>query len=301
MTLTIKDEDETHDFSTYISDGERIINVTFPDASRRTKIDDTTWQVQLLPFQFMQWRATVVTTLTLEPRGGELRLSSTDLDIQGLPDELGVKGKVWLSMDGALKPARTANAAGRKVLGKLTVNLSAEVNEMVAMVPGFDDAVNLINDTVIANLQGSINATIAGDYAKWKAKQLSSVNACPPSSLARQPRGDETARGSIAPPPEPSVPPCTIVRQRSRVVVIVFQFETRRAETSARITGRTPRGALRGDAILCMLGTRARRGGRRRVWLSNTTSQQRVARRASASPSLVWRVRPRAWCATRRG
>ena len=82
-----------------------------------------------------------------------------------------------LSMDGALKPARTANAAGRKVLGKLTVNLSAEVNEMVAMVPGFDDAVNLINDTVIANLQGSINATIAGDYAKWKAKQLSSVNA----------------------------------------------------------------------------------------------------------------------------
>ena len=177
MTLTIKDEDETHDFSTYISDGERIINVTFPDASRRTKIDDTTWQVQLLPFQFMQWRATVVTTLTLEPRGGELRLSSTDLDIQGLPDELGVKGKVWLSMDGALKPARTANAAGRKVLGKLTVNLSAEVNEMVAMVPGFDDAVNLINDTVIANLQGSINATIAGDYAKWKAKHSSSVNA----------------------------------------------------------------------------------------------------------------------------
>ena len=88
-----------------------------------------------------------------------------------------MKGKVWLSMDGALKPARTANAAGRKVLGKLTVNLSAEVNEMVAMVPGFDDAVNLINDTVIANLQGSINATIAGDYAKWKAKQLSSVNA----------------------------------------------------------------------------------------------------------------------------
>ena len=27
-------------------------------------------------------------------------------------------------------------AAGRKVLGKLTVNLSADVNDMVAMVPG---------------------------------------------------------------------------------------------------------------------------------------------------------------------
>jgi small nuclear ribonucleoprotein (snRNP)-like protein len=71
-------------------------------------------------------------------------------------------------MDGALKPARTGGKAGRKVLGKLTVNLSADVNEMIAILPGFDDAVNLINDTVIANLQGSINATVADDYAKWR-------------------------------------------------------------------------------------------------------------------------------------
>ena len=58
---------------------------------------------------------------------GELRLSAEDLTIEGLPDELGVNGKVWLSMDGALKPARTGGKAGRKVLGKLTVNLSADV------------------------------------------------------------------------------------------------------------------------------------------------------------------------------
>ena len=166
MTLTIADEDEPPaDFSAYISDGERIVNVTFPDESRRTKLDDTTWQVQLLPFQFMQYRATVVTTLTLEPVGGELRLSSTDLRIQGLPDEFGVNGKVWLAMDGALKPARTRTSGGRKVLGKLTVNLTADVNEMVALVPGLDDAVNLINDT------------IAGDYAKWRAGEAARVEA----------------------------------------------------------------------------------------------------------------------------
>ena len=130
MTLTIADEDEPPaDFSAYISDGERIVNVTFPDESRRTKLDDTTWQVQLLPFQFMQYRATVVTTLTLEPVGGELRLSSTDLRIQGLPDEFGVNGKVWLAMDGALKPARTRTSGGRTVLGKLTVNLAFGVSE----------------------------------------------------------------------------------------------------------------------------------------------------------------------------
>ena len=74
-------------------------------------------------------------------------------------------------MDGALKPARTANSAGRKVLGKITVNLTADVNDVVAIVPGLDDAVNLINDTVISNLQGSLNATIAGDYARWKVNQ----------------------------------------------------------------------------------------------------------------------------------
>jgi hypothetical protein len=177
MTLTIKDEDDTHDFSTYISDGERIIGVTFPDESRRTKIDETTWRVQLLPFEFMQWRATVFTTLKLEPKDGELRLSSTDLSIEGLPKEFGVNGKVWLSMDGALKPARTGSKAGRKVLGKLTVNLSADVNEMIAVLPGFDEAVNLINDTVIANLQGSINATVADDYARWRVKKSTKVNA----------------------------------------------------------------------------------------------------------------------------
>jgi hypothetical protein len=51
------------------------------------------------------------------------------------------------------------------------VNLSADVNDAVAMFPALDDAVNLINDTVISNLQGSINATIAKDYAKWKVAQ----------------------------------------------------------------------------------------------------------------------------------
>ena len=171
MTLTISDEDATHTFESYISDGERIISVTFPDQARRRKLSDTTWEVQLLPFSFMQWRATVFCTLRLEPVSGELRLSAEDLRIDGLPPELGVDGKVWLTMDGALKPARTAPAGRRKVLGKITVNLAADVNDAVAMFPGLDDAVNLINDTVISNLQGSINATIAKDYAKWKVAQ----------------------------------------------------------------------------------------------------------------------------------
>ena len=85
MTLTISDEDATHTFESYISDGERIICVTFPDQARRRKLSDTTWEVQLLPFSFMQWRATVFCTLRLEPVSGELRLSAEDLRIDGLP------------------------------------------------------------------------------------------------------------------------------------------------------------------------------------------------------------------------
>jgi len=171
MTLTIKDEDDAHSFAEYISDGERIVDVTFPDVNRREKLNPTTWKVQLLPFSFLQFRATVFCTLRLEPQKDGLHLSCEDLNIVGLPDEFGVNGKVWLTMDGALKPARVATKAGRRVLGSLTVNLSADVNDMVAMVPGLDEAVNLINDTVIGNLQGAINATIASDYSKWKAVQ----------------------------------------------------------------------------------------------------------------------------------
>ena len=171
MTLTIKDEDDAHDFASYISDGERIICVTFPDEDRREKLDDTAWRVRLRPFEFCNFKATVFCTLRLTPKKDGLHLTAEDLTIEGLPDEFGVNGKVWLVMDGALKPARTANSAGRKVLGKITVNLTADVNDVVAIVPGLDDAVNLINDTVISNLQGSLNATIAGDYARWKVNQ----------------------------------------------------------------------------------------------------------------------------------
>ena len=55
-----------------------------------------------------------------------LHLSAQDLTIEGLPKELGVNGKVFIAMDGALKPSRTGGgAAGRKVLGKIAVKLTA--------------------------------------------------------------------------------------------------------------------------------------------------------------------------------
>ena len=135
MTLTIADEDEPPaDFSAYISDGERIVNVTFPDESRRTKLDDTTWQVQLLPFQFMQYRATVVTTLTLEPVGGRAPPLVHGPAHPGPPGRVRRERQGAVAMDGA--EAREDEDERRRKVLKLTVNLTADVNEMVALVPG---------------------------------------------------------------------------------------------------------------------------------------------------------------------
>ena len=41
-------EDNSRSFSEYISDGSRILAVTFPDETRRERMTDTTWKVQVL-------------------------------------------------------------------------------------------------------------------------------------------------------------------------------------------------------------------------------------------------------------
>ena len=50
--MTLQDEHERHTFESYLSDGERVIGVTFPDGRRREKLDETTWRVRLLPFEY---------------------------------------------------------------------------------------------------------------------------------------------------------------------------------------------------------------------------------------------------------
>ena len=39
--MTLQDEHERHTFESYLSDGERVIGVTFPDGRRREKLDET--------------------------------------------------------------------------------------------------------------------------------------------------------------------------------------------------------------------------------------------------------------------
>jgi hypothetical protein len=65
------------------------------------------------------------------------------------------------------------------VNGDVTLTLDAAVNDFVAMTPGLDFVVNGINDTVLANLQGSIEDNLLADYARWwkQCQRLAAVRA----------------------------------------------------------------------------------------------------------------------------
>jgi|TARA_B110000003_G_scaffold196902_1_gene195548 hypothetical protein len=175
LRMTLQDEHERHTFESYLSDGERVIGVTFPDGRRREKLDETTWRVRLLPFEFLGQRVTVYATLTLTPLEEGLTIGAKELEFVGLPKEMDLQGKVKLTMEGALRPPR----GDKTVNGDVTLTLDAAVNDFVAMTPGLDFVVNGINDTVLANLQGSIEDNLLADYARWwkQCQRLAAVRA----------------------------------------------------------------------------------------------------------------------------
>jgi len=162
LRAPLRDEHPEHTFASYISNGERIINVTFPDVTRRQKLDDCTWRVRLLPFEFLGAKVTVYSTLTLTPRAEGLVLGCKKLEFVGMPRELDLDNKVKLTMEGALRPVRDGS-----VRGDIALTLDADVNEFVALNPALDVVVNGINDTVLMNLQGSIERSLLQDYARW--------------------------------------------------------------------------------------------------------------------------------------
>lgn len=162
LRMSLKTQHDRHTFAKYISDGERVIGVTFPDGKRRERLDDVTWRVRLLPFEFFGTRVTVYSTLTLEPREEGLTIGAKKLEFIGLPKEMDLDGKVKLTMVGTLRPPRDG-----VIMGDVTMTLDAMVNDFVAVTPGLDLVVNGINDTVLANLQGSIEKSLLADYDRW--------------------------------------------------------------------------------------------------------------------------------------
>jgi hypothetical protein len=172
-------EDETKSFSAYVSNGARIISVTFPDEKRRERIDDITWKVQLLPFDFIGNRVTVKATITLAPDEEKraITIGAEKLEFEGMPKEFNLDETVSLKMEGQLGEEENAKddaGAKRTAKGDVIMTLDASVNDFVALVPGLDDVVNAINDAVLANLQGAIEKNLIADYERWRVSSSSS-------------------------------------------------------------------------------------------------------------------------------
>ena len=163
LKMPLRDEHAEHTFESYIQDGERVMGVTFPDGRRREKLDGETWRVRLMPFDFLGARVTVYCTLTLTKTEEGLTIGAKELEFVGLPREMDLDWKVRLTMEGALRPPR----GDGNVNGDVTLTLDAAVNDFVAMNPALDFVVNGINDTVLANLQGSIEKSLLADYGRW--------------------------------------------------------------------------------------------------------------------------------------
>jgi hypothetical protein len=174
------EDEKSKSFSAYVSNGARIISVTFPDEKRRERIDDITWKVQLLPFDFIGNRVTVKATITLAPDEEKraITIGAEKLEFEGMPKEFKLDETVSLKMEGQLGEEENAKdddaGAKRMAKGDVIMTLDASVNDFVALVPGLDDVVNAINDAVLANLQGAIEKNLIADYERWRVSSSSS-------------------------------------------------------------------------------------------------------------------------------
>ena len=196
-----KDENEAKSFASYVSDGSRILSVTFPDENRRTRIDENTWKVELLPFDFLGNKVVVRTTIALIPNRTDksIRINAKRLELEGMPKELNLDETVTLKMEGKLGEERSFRKRRRNdsdeevggdeeeeeheeddknddmkraVRGDVVMTLDASVNDFVALVPGLDDVVNAINDAVLANLQGAIEKNLIAEYERWRNEEV---------------------------------------------------------------------------------------------------------------------------------
>jgi len=86
-TMLTVQEIDGRDLKEYLTEVERVVNMTFPDQSRRKRIDDNTWKVQMLQQDLVGVRFQPKTTLKVfydEETG--LNIDVTDLEL-GLPPE----------------------------------------------------------------------------------------------------------------------------------------------------------------------------------------------------------------------
>lgn len=143
---------------------------------------------------------TVRATIALIPNREQKTISirAEKLEFDGMPKEFNLDETVRLTMEGTLGEERTTltpkvetthlepalesgggvddGSAARRIIkstarGDVVMTLDASVNDFVALVPGLDDIVNAINDTVLANLRGAVETNLIAEYERWREER----------------------------------------------------------------------------------------------------------------------------------
>ncbi|GAB5360814.1 hypothetical protein AAMO2058_000659500 [Amorphochlora amoebiformis] len=149
----------------YLTQVERVVNVTFPDSNRRTRMGDDTWKVQLLPQEFVGIRFSPVTRLRVFYDDGSLHIEVSDLEL-GLPPQLVVAPPI-LRVRGTLKPA--VRLPRNKILLKGTVEmaLTAALPAQLMLIPGIQSFGEALLRSILQQLKASLESGITTDYKKW--------------------------------------------------------------------------------------------------------------------------------------
>eukprot|EP00468_Gymnochlora_sp_CCMP2014_P000882 CAMPEP_0167740970 /NCGR_PEP_ID=MMETSP0110_2-20121227/593_1 /TAXON_ID=629695 /ORGANISM="Gymnochlora sp., Strain CCMP2014" /LENGTH=182 /DNA_ID=CAMNT_0007624963 /DNA_START=226 /DNA_END=774 /DNA_ORIENTATION=+ len=167
-TMLTVQEIDGRDLKEYLTEVERVVNMTFPDQSRRKRIDDNTWKVQMLQQDLVGVRFQPKTTLKVfydEETG--LNIDVTDLEL-GLPPEF-IVFPPNIEVKGTLRPA--AKLPRNKIIlrGQVSMALTAALPPQLMLIPGVQGVCEAILGRILKQLRSSLEDNIATDYAAWVA------------------------------------------------------------------------------------------------------------------------------------
>uniref|UniRef100_A0A7S3YPV5 Uncharacterized protein n=1 Tax=Lotharella globosa TaxID=91324 RepID=A0A7S3YPV5_9EUKA len=165
--LTVSENPEWK-LDTYLTDVERVVHMTFPDSNRRKRVDENTWETQLLTQDLLGVKFQPVTTLRVSYDDNALRIRVSDLDL-ALPPQLQVPNPPILEVEGYLRPS--ARLPRNKVImrGSVEIALTTALPAQFVMIPGVNLVIEGILKSIIGQLRASLENGIASDYDAWVA------------------------------------------------------------------------------------------------------------------------------------
>ena len=150
----------------YLEQVERIVQVTFPDESRRKRLEDGVWEVTLLQQDFFGVKFSPSARLRVWNDAGVLGIRVSDIDLSDLPDEIRVPAT--LKVEGRLGHSKKAASSKiAKLGGEVEISLDVDVPFPYSSFPLLRETVEAILGGVIGRLEGSLKSSLPRDYAEW--------------------------------------------------------------------------------------------------------------------------------------